>query len=342
MDRLPLNASGFRVPSWYRLLGTGIRPLVRRLAPGRCGPWGSSGARPVWIHAASLGELKGALRLARSLAPRPPLLLTSTTSAGLDKLRREAPEIPSFLLPLDEPRTIRQFLSETAPRCAIFLESEAWPVALEVLAAQGIPTAFAAFRSGPLSLRRWRRFGRLFPGWTRGVAAVWTDAPDRIDAVRAFGFAAVRPGTSLKWAGRIPPPPDPSARHAAALSLHLRDLPEVGRLWRAHRDRGWLWFPRHPRSLRVWRLFARALGAKIADLPDPRPGEIWIAPRLGLVRDLLPSCEHAWVSPGHDTEEPFHFGVARVLTGSPALEIASPSRLGDRILRDIADWIPPD
>ena len=342
MDRPPLNHDGFRAPLWYRLLGAGIRPLARRIAPGRCGLWKPSGTRPVWIHAASLGELKGALRLVHSLPAGLPAYLTSTTATGLEKLRREAPGIPSSLLPLDDERTVRQFLSTLDPRCAIFLESEAWPVTLQALAAQGIPTAFAAFRSGTASRRRWRRFGLLFPGWTHNAAAVWTDSPDQTEAVRSLGFAAVHPGTSLKWAGQIPSPADPSACRAAALSLHLRDLPEVGRLWRDHRDQGWLWFPRRPLQLRLWQGFARALGAKIADIPEPGPGEIWIAPRLGLVRDLLPSCACAWVSPGHDTEEPFHFGVARVLTGSPAVEVASPSRLGDQILHDIAAWIPPD
>jgi len=332
--------TAFRLPAWYRRLGIAAKPVARILSPRRLGPWTGVGRRPVWIHAASLGELKGSFALARALPADTPVFLTSTTPAGLRKLRTELPEHPSSLLPLDELATMRRFLDSIAPRCAVFLESEAWPAALQGLSERGIPAVFAAFRTAPEALVRWRRFGSLFPGWTRTVATIWTDRRDAPEFVKSLGFSDVRPGTPLKWAGSVPAAPIPSARLGAAISIHLRDLRQLGRLHRAHPDVGWLWFPRRLVLKRPLAWFARALGARIARDPSPRAGDVWIAPEFGRVRDLLPSCRMAWVSAGHDTDEPFHCGASRVLTGSPAIEAEFAGGDAQRTLREILDWIP--
>lgn len=329
----------FRLPAWYRWLGAAAKPVVRVVSPRRLGPWNGSEPDPLWIHAASLGELKGSIQLARSLPHGTPLFLTSTTAAGLVKLRRELPEHPSSLLPLDEPGIVGDFLDAIAPRCAIFLEAEAWPAALQGLSSRRIPVAFAAFRTQAKASDRWRRFGRCFPRWTHAIDVAWIDRPDLPEFVRRMGFADIRPGASLKWAGSKPAMPDPSARNAAAISIHLRDLPQLRRLQRGHPECGWLWFPRRMILRPLMGGYAWFLGARVVADPSPGPGEIWIAPRFGMVRDLLPSCRLAWVSDGHDTDEPFQCGVRRVLTGSPATE-ASPSVVDtERTLREIHDWI---
>jgi hypothetical protein len=91
------------------------------------------------------------------------------------------------------------------------------------------------------------------------------------------------------------------------------------------------------RRILVW--FARIQGARIVSEPTPRPGEIWIAREFGLVRRLLPGCQLAWVSAGHDTDEPFHCGVPQVLTGSPSLVVSFDDRDSQKTLREILDWI---
>jgi hypothetical protein len=313
--------------------------VAQILSPRRLGPWIDSGTHPVWIHAASLGELKGSIRLARALPADTSIFLTSTTSAGLRKLRREIPEHPSALLPLDESGTIRRFLDSIAPRCAIFLESEAWPTVLHGLSTRRIPVAFAAFRTGPKASARWRRFARLFPDWTRTVHTVWTDQSQLPESVTTMGFTRLLPGTSLKWAGCIPATPRPAARFGAAVSIHLGDLPQLGRLFRSHENSGWLWFPRRLAIRRPLAWFARFLGARVVSEPTPRPGEVWIASEFGKVRELLTACHLAWVSTGHDTEEPLHRGVHRVLTGSPAFEVVFDARDSQRTLGEILDWI---
>lgn len=331
--------TNFRLPAWYRWLGTLAKPIAQILSSERLGPWNKQDRHPVWIHAASLGELKGSIQIVRALSVGTPIYLTSTTPSGLRKLRSELPEHPSSLLPLDASRTIRRFLDSIDPSCAIFLESEAWPAALHELSARTIPVAFVAFRTGDGAQARWRRFSRLFPGWSRTVEAVWLDRPELPEFVTEMGFTRIHPGASLKWAGSTPAAPDTSARHAAAISIHLRDLSQLRRLHRAHPEHGWLWFPRRLAMVRLLVWYARALGARVVADPTPGPGEVWVAPRFGLARGLLPTCHTAWVSSGHDTDEPFHRGVRRISTGSPAIDVPPSAAVAERTLQEIRDWI---
>lgn len=331
--------TGFRMPAWYRVLGFAARLAGRLVSSSRIGPWPSGDSKPVWIHAASLGELKGSIRLARNLPHPTEVLLTSTTLSGLRKLQQELPDCRSCLLPLDENAAIRDFLLAVSPRCAVFLESEAWPCLLQNLSHRRIPIAFAGFRTSSASLARWHRFGWLFAGWTRTIATVWVDDSRSLQAVRNLGFEDVRAGTSLKWAGAASVAPDPNADLAAAVSIHLRDLPELARLARSNHRQGWLWFPRRRLWSKPLAWLARSLGFEVVDHPSPGPGEVWIAKQFGEVQRLLPRCRFAWVSPGHDTQEPHRLGVVEVLTGSPASQAPFSAGDADLTMVEILDWI---
>lgn len=330
--------NSFPIPRWYAVAGRVLRSVARAIGSPRVAAWPASDAGPVWIHAASLGEIKGAIRLAEAIADHASVVATSTTSAGLAKLRRELPRARSGLLPLDERSVVDSFLDAVRPSCAVFLEAEAWPVTLAALSERSIPVAFAAFRDGPASIARWNRFSLLFPGWTDSVHTVWPGDPGRVEAVSDLGFRDVRPGTSLKWAGIPACPSDPSATRSAAISIHARDLPVLRKLVAHWPGTGWLWYPRRL-SLRIpLRLLARALGLRIVDRPSPDPGEVWIAPRFGMVAQTLPVCRRAWVSAGHDLEEPRILGVAEVFAGDPPLHAASAQDAPEAVLHQILSW----
>lgn len=328
-----MTAPAFETPRWWRMLGKATRPLACRLFPERTGPWPTSERPTIWLHAASLGETKGLLRLADALRDVP-LTLTATTPAGISRLREERPDLGSFPLPWDDAATVDEFLAARRVERAVFMEAEAWPAAFERLAARSIPFAMVAARCGDRSRGRWRRLGRLFPGMTESVSIAWADGPaSRLEDV---GFRAVRDGASLKWAGvraaRVPVVPG----RVAALSFHPRDLPRLRTLVLENPGSAWLWFPRRPSLAPVARLLARFCGLRpVPDDIHPSAGEVWIAPRLGLVRSMLPGCEAAWVSPGHDRDEPLRLGVPRLL--------GREERIGhgpapEDTLREVVDW----
>jgi hypothetical protein len=238
------------------------------------------------------------------------------------------------------------FLASRRVRKALFLEAEAWPVVLETLDRSGIPLAFASFRASPRSMRRWRWFQSVFPGWPASVDAVWTDRPESTEAVRALGFRGVRPGGSLKWAG-VGYAEAPGTGPHAAVSLHLADLPSLHHLARTRCDRGWLWFPRRPWQAPLFRSWARICGLRPVASAEPGCGEVHVSRRFGEAARLLPGCKSAWISPGHDTEEPFHLGVLQVSTGRPPHVLPTPVVVSgastppdpDTFAREIVAWL---
>lgn len=325
------------LPLWYRLAGKLLRIVGLVFGSRRLGPWESAPGDTLWMHAASVGEAKGMVALLRFLPTGFPLTLTATTRSGVERLSRTGH--PSFLLPLDEPVSVERFLNLRRVRLALFFEAEAWPCTLRILQERSIPAAFAAFRSSRGSLRRWRRFSRLFPGWTDCISAVWTDSVTHVGAVERLGFRKVHAGTGLKWAGHPDAPPSPRETPlAAAVSFHLRDLPTVLDLAQTHPREGWLWFPRRPGRIRLHRLLARIAGLRVVE-GTPAPGDVRISQTFGETPRWLPLARFCWVSPGHDLEEPHRYGVREVWTGRPPRQALRMAGQSDGVAREIARWL---
>lgn len=322
-------------PWWYRGLGGCATFAARCARSRRMGPWPRADSPTLWLHAASVGEAKGIASLLPYLGPDAALTLTATTEAG--RLRLERSGHPSFLLPLDHGPVVDEFLQRRRIGRALFLESEAWPATLRKLSETSVPVAFAAFRTDSRALARWRRFGSLFPGWTSGVDAVWTDLPENVQAVRRLGFRNVSAGGILKWIGD--PTVAPSRGTAnAAISFHMRDLPTLRRLREDFPDQGWHWLPRRPDRIRLHAAWARICGLDPVDAA-PGPGQVRISATFGETEKVLAECARAWVSPGHDLLEPRLHGIEEVWTGRPPHRTTARTGCPEEIAREIAAWL---
>lgn len=95
--------------------------------------------RPVWLHAASLGEVKAVAKLAPELAAllKAPLLMTSSTAAG----RAEAAHLgaEARLAPLDFYPLAAAFIGAARPLILVLVETEIWPATLYAAANAGVP-----------------------------------------------------------------------------------------------------------------------------------------------------------------------------------------------------------
>jgi 3-deoxy-D-manno-octulosonic-acid transferase len=121
---------------------------------------------PVWIHAASVGEISSIRPLLAHLQERKiPLLVTTFTQSGLAHLRELFPDLPSSLLPLELPWAINRAINTIQPRAFLLVESDFWPLLLAELAARKTPMALINGRIGERAGRRLRN-----PVFKRGLA----------------------------------------------------------------------------------------------------------------------------------------------------------------------------
>lgn len=180
--------------------------------------------RPVWIHAASVGEVQLAATLVRALRahdPRLPLLVTAFTPTGAARAAALAPPVTVRYLPYDLAGPVERFLARAEPRLAIVLETELWPTLFEGCRRRGIPLFIANARLSERSVRRYRRFGSVFTRALSGVVVAARSAEDA-ERFRAIGADAALTHVSgnLKFDYILPEDIDARAR---ALRAHYAD-----------------------------------------------------------------------------------------------------------------------
>ncbi len=153
---------------------------------------GFGAAAPVWIHAVSVGEAQAAVPVARALRerhPQHPLLFTTTTPTGRDRVRQALGDrVEHRYVPYDLPWTIGRFLDRVRPRAVIVMETELWPNLFAACAQRGIPVLLANVRLSAASARGYRRVAALTAEMLSAVSAI--AAQSQTDATRMLSLGA--------------------------------------------------------------------------------------------------------------------------------------------------------
>ncbi len=137
-------------------------------------------SRPVWIHAASMGEVKAAARLAPELAAllKAPLLVTSSTAAGRAEAARLGAE--ARLAPLDFYPLAAAFIRTARPLMLLVVETEIWPATLYAAAEAGVPVFMVNARISTRTAALYRALSPLsrlaFSGVRQVLAQTEADA----------------------------------------------------------------------------------------------------------------------------------------------------------------------
>lgn len=122
------------------------------------------GGRPLWLHAASVGEVNALLPLLKALRdryPALPLLVTTTTATGAARVEALAiTNLHHRYMPLDLPLLVRRFLARHRPLACLLTEMELWPLWMLTLKRADIPCLLI---NGRMSARSARGYRRLFP-----------------------------------------------------------------------------------------------------------------------------------------------------------------------------------
>jgi 3-deoxy-D-manno-octulosonic-acid transferase len=147
-----------------------FRPRFRSGLAERFGCYAESklqklrGARPLWVHAASVGEVRAAGTLIaglKSKAPHCKVVFSTFTDTGNAMARGCSGADAAIFLPLDHPLIVRRALTQLNPAALIVIETEIWPNLLNQAYKRGIPTLLL---SGRLSERALKRY-RILPGF---------------------------------------------------------------------------------------------------------------------------------------------------------------------------------
>lgn len=146
-------------------------------------------ARPVWVHGASVGEIRAALGIIDGLRGRGlPVVGSTTTVTGLELLQTLRPGISTGLAPLDHPWCAERALREAAPCALVLMETELWPCWIAAAHRLGIPVVSVSSRLSDRSFRRYRRVAGIVRPTLQRLAAI--GARSEMDAERFLALGA--------------------------------------------------------------------------------------------------------------------------------------------------------
>ncbi len=356
------------------------RSGIPRLIAERLLPPAGSARADVWIQGVSLGEVELAHTLAlalRSLRPGLPLLVTSTTPAGVALMGRRFRDLspPARLqpFPLDLPLSVRRLLDSATPRLLVLVETELWPVLLRAARRRRIPVLVASGRLSERSARRLRAAGRLFRGPLSALTAVAARSPEDAARFAAVGVAESRivVAGDMKFDRPLPPEP-PFAAEVRALaagrpvlvagSVAEEELDLALALPRRLAARGTAPFlllaPRRPETWDEAARRAERAGLRVArrSRPADGPADVFLLDTIGELASAYRLGDAALLGGtfgsrgGHNVLEPLQAGLPVVLgpslwnirkaveaAGPAARSVASEAEAAETLARVLSD-----
>lgn len=367
---LPLAAGRFLWRGWRDASLRGS--LAARLATGIA----ARGDAPLWLHGASVGELRAMDALLHAMAPAAPVMVSSGTPTGCRRARQMfgAAGIEVRPAPWDLPGATRRFIAAVRPRALVVVETELWPNLIAAAAAQGVPMALLSARLSSRSLRRYRRFA---PAMMREAVRAFDviGAQTEADRQRFIELGAAPDSVQVIGNLKFDVPQDPAA-HARGAALRARWAPDrplwvagsthageedqllqAGqRLLEAARTRGLpapllALVPRHPERFAAVARWLAAQGIAVARTTDAQPPEgtpdVVLVDQMGVLPDWYAAADAAFVGGslvpvgGHNLLEPA--ALARpVLCGphtfsAPQVAHAMVEAGGACVVRDAAE-----
>lgn len=190
-------------------------PARRRERRGQLAP---VAGRPVWVHAASVGEVNAAVGLINGLLtnqPDRPVLLTSFTVSGARQAARVfGDRVAHRFLPVDTPGSVRRWLDAVRPRVCIVVETEIWPELYEQIGQRGLPLVIVNARLSEKTMRTSRRLRGLYGRALGQVDLALCQTSEDADRFQSLGVPPqnIAIGGNLKFDNPLPADAIESAR----------------------------------------------------------------------------------------------------------------------------------
>lgn len=151
-------------------------------------------AAPVWVQAVSVGEVEVAATFAAALAELGPgpILVTSTTLAGVALAQRRFAAGTTCPFPLDLPFAVRRFFDRAGPRLLVLVETELWPVVLTEARRREVPVLLVNARLSERSERRYRALPSALRKPLKAITRVAARSPADAERFVSIGLPAER------------------------------------------------------------------------------------------------------------------------------------------------------
>ena len=159
----------------YFLFQNLLSKRFRKALPQRMGFFQSpSFKRPIWVHAASVGEVFCSIPLLKKIKsefPHSNIVLTTITAAGNETAKSYLRETDQVLFaPIDHPFIIRRTIKKIQPGILLIAETELWPNLLRSCGKKGIPIILFNGRISQKSFRRYLFFKFFFKECLRYIS----------------------------------------------------------------------------------------------------------------------------------------------------------------------------
>ncbi len=295
--------------------------------------------KPIWLHAASLGEVNAAAALLRDLRAEHPdvaLLITCQTPAG--RQRAQALQLANcacVYIPFDLAWATRRFIRHFQPRLALIIETEIWPNLYLSARQANVPLLIINARMTARSFASYRKLHALFAhtlALVDGIACQTSADAERFIAMGARS-ANVSISGNIKWDVHAPDNTIKTAQHWRknwpqrpiwlAASTHPDEEPMV---LAAHRTvlQHWptallLWAPRHSERFAPVAAMLAAQGFRFSSRsldnePDAH-AQVFLMDTLGELQRVMPCADVVFVGGslqnigGHNVLEPAVMGL---------------------------------
>ncbi|KUJ74046.1 3-deoxy-D-manno-octulosonic acid transferase [Thiomicrospira sp. XS5] len=261
----------------------------------------------LWVHCASVGEVKAAEALIRRLQPDENLLVTTNTPTGAELVENLFHHtVRHHYLPLDYPYALRRFLNNQKPKSLWVVETEIWPNLYRLAHNAGVPIQLINARLSVKTLNSPDWLKRLYRETLSYVETIYARNASEAARFRTLGAETGKIIVlgNLKYAGLTPQPDFPNpiapiapppADYVLAASTHAGEEEALVQLWQAlKRPELLVIVPRHPRRRnRILKALApQRTQVAVLSLNEPlTPNtQFYLYDRIGA---LIPLYQHA-------------------------------------------------
>jgi len=178
------------------------------ISPARFGRYTTPAplARPIWVHAVSLGETRAAQPFVQALLDEgESVVLTHMTATGRQEAARLFGEaiargrIIQQWLPYDYPWAARGFFNHYRPLIGVMIEREIWPNLIAGAHHRHIPIMLVSARFSDHSLRQSLRLGRMMRRAYETLARVYAQTLPDAQRLEQAGATSVRVSGNFKF-----------------------------------------------------------------------------------------------------------------------------------------------